>query len=422
MVLSWYFILPHVSNIGPATRGPVVPGLRNWANWCFCNSVLQGVSSLPSFRKWLDQNITETATQLSNDRPEVEDPEDALADMQNDSSTPLSMTMRGMIRVLNIEGPSKVLSSSPLVQALEAVQKNHISRNQQDAQEFLHMLLESIAAEQNNLPASVSIQQMSKLAMKAGREYKRLPFEGALQTSSTCTACKHELKSQTMPFLELTLLPPSQSHISISECLETTLQSEFIEDYNCIHCQIALLKRSGQDTSQHEIALSQNPDFDLPNHLPKSHVTLKRQASLVSLPQILILHVNRSVFGSYATRNAINVTFNDLLPLNHDMYALRSVVTHSGSHDRGHYIAYRKRGKKWYAISDETVRIVDLETVLRLGSATFLMFYEMIDPVSRQAEKKEKKRRKKRKGSKGKSQEEEEVGEGEELDEIESKI
>lgn len=391
VVLSLYLFLPHMSGIGSSVRGPAVPGLRNWANWCFCNSVLQSLSSLPTFRQWLDQNIEEekSLTEKSTDSFQEE-------------SSPLSRTMRGMIRVLNTVGPAKVLSSTPLVQALEIVQKNRISRAQQDAQEFLHMLLESIAAEQNNLPASVSIQQMSQSAERQGHAYKRLPFEGALRTTSTCTSCHHELKAQVMPFLELTLLPPNKTQLSVSDCIESTLSHEMIEDYNCIHCQLSAMESSGKvDTTQDRNKLAADPDYELPKSFPKSHVTLERRVEVTLYPQILILHINRSLFGtSYATRNGIHLTFEKELKLGPSdggvEYELKSLVTHQGSHERGHYISYRRLDGTWYVISDENVRTTTLDQVLTLGGYTFLMFYEKIDPAKKMEKAAARRRNKKR--------------------------
>ncbi|CCG82296.1 Ubiquitin carboxyl-terminal hydrolase [Taphrina deformans PYCC 5710] len=396
IAVSLYFLIPFVSNMGSVPKGPVVPGLRNWANWCFANSAIQSLASLPSFRRWLDQELSEPDT--LREKTGLGESEKVSADAWEDA--PLSRTMRGMIEVLNIEGPSKILSASPLVKALETLQESHISRSQQDAQEFLHMLLESIAAEQNNLPVTESLQQMSIRAAREGRRYKALPFEGAIKSVSTCTDCRHELRSQTNPFLELTILPPQRSSITLGDCIAHTLQSETIEDYNCVHCQIALLKRQGRETARFESALAADSNYDLPRDLSRSHVTLERRGSISRLPEILILHINRSLFGAYATRNAIDVTYTETLTLDTTDYALRSFVIHRGSHDRGHYIAYRRKSGRWYAISDETVRVVDGDTVLGMGGSTFLMFYERIDHAAKE-ERSRKRRKRRRRNARG---------------------
>lgn len=375
-VLSFYILSPFFAYTGARPKGPVVPGLANWANWCFCNSVVQSLASLPRFRSWLERNTQD-------------DPDD-LEKLDAGSTTQLSRTLKTILRVLNVEGTAKVLSASPLIQALESLQGSRISRAQQDAQEFLHMLLESVAAEQNDMPASVSIQQMRTLAKEKGQVYKALPFEGKITTTSRCTTCEHELKRQTSPFLELTLLPPTLSRITISDLILRTLSIERIDDYNCVRCQISQLKRTGSDTTLHEKALSEDPDYDLPSNIPRSHVVLERSSVISLLPEILLLHINRSLFtaNAYATRNSIDVSFPETLHLQDKAYQLRSFVTHRGSHDRGHYLSFRRKSAKWHLISDETVRIVDLETALSMGTSTFLLFYEAID-----AEKKARKRR-----------------------------
>ena len=364
LFISLYMLYPGLTSLGSAPRGPVIPGLRNWANWCFCNSVLQSLASIPSFRLWLDDRLATTMDAEKSGEPMI-----------------LTDTLRGMIRILNKEGPAKVYSSSPIIGALETVQGASISRAQQDAQEFLHMLLESVAAEQNNQAPSMSIQQMQEAAKSQGQTYHKLPFEGQLTTTSTCSQCSRQLRSFISPFLELTLLPPDRSKISLRELISNTFTTEHIDDYNCVYCQINLLREQGKDTTAFEEMLNKNPDYDLPASLAKSHVTLLRSTSTSTLPKVLLLHINRSVFtqAAYATRNSIILEYEENLILNGHTYQLRSLVTHKGSHDRGHYISFRRRLKRWHTVSDETVRIVDLPTVLSMGGSAFLLFYEMQD-------------------------------------------
>ncbi|SCU88673.1 LADA_0E11474g1_1 [Lachancea dasiensis] len=56
-------------------------------------------------------------------------------------------------------------------------------------------------------------------------------------------------------------------------------------------------------------------------------------------------------------------------------YALRSVIVHYGTHNYGHYIAFRKFRGLWWRISDETVYVVEEEEVLSTPGI-FMMFYE----------------------------------------------
>lgn len=56
-------------------------------------------------------------------------------------------------------------------------------------------------------------------------------------------------------------------------------------------------------------------------------------------------------------------------------YVLRSVIVHYGTHNYGHYIAFRKYRGCWWRISDETVYTVDEAEVLSTPGV-FMLFYE----------------------------------------------
>lgn len=56
-------------------------------------------------------------------------------------------------------------------------------------------------------------------------------------------------------------------------------------------------------------------------------------------------------------------------------YSLRSVIIHYGTHNYGHYIAFRKYRGLWWRISDETADVVDEEEVLSTPGV-FMLFYE----------------------------------------------
>ncbi|KAH3901243.1 ubiquitin-specific protease UBP1 SCDLUD_002731 [Saccharomycodes ludwigii] len=56
-------------------------------------------------------------------------------------------------------------------------------------------------------------------------------------------------------------------------------------------------------------------------------------------------------------------------------YCLRSVIVHYGTHNYGHYIAFRKYRGCWWRISDETAYVVDEQEVLSTPGV-FMLFYE----------------------------------------------
>ncbi|KAF2138789.1 uncharacterized protein K452DRAFT_311260 [Aplosporella prunicola CBS 121167] len=173
--------------------------------------------------------------------------------------------------------------------------------------------------------------------------------------------------------------------------------------------------------------------------------TKSRQAVIGRPPKSLVIHVNRSVFDEMTgamSKNYASVKFPEVLDLGpwalgsgdgEEMrgwptnptesmiappssapcgsspvlpYELRSVVTHYGRHENGHYICYRKhpyeaedhdsdRGEeeplirneeteRWWRLSDEDVSRVSKEDVLAQGGV-FMLFYEAME-VPRAAE------------------------------------
>ncbi len=83
-----------------------------------------------------------------------------------------------------------------------------------------------------------------------------------------------------------------------------------------------------------------------------------------------------------------SLTTSELLPSSKAMvdrnnYTLCAVITHIGGIQSGHYLTYRKcrlpSGRiKWYYVSDEDVKQVDVETVLSVNP--YMLFYEKQPP------------------------------------------
>ena len=164
--------------------------------------------------------------------------------------------------------------------------------------------------------------------------------------------------------------------------------------------------------------------------------TKSRQAVIARVPESLVIHINRSVFDERTgaqRKNLADVSFPeafdlsswclgsevfpnlensktlveewtddpsksmlspeilDIAPELQMPYQLRAVVTHSGRHENGHYICYRKYASRttsangeheksvetWWRLSDELVSEVSEDHVLSQGGV-FMLFYERI--------------------------------------------
>ncbi|KAF7881902.1 uncharacterized protein EAF02_006590 [Botrytis sinoallii] len=162
-------------------------------------------------------------------------------------------------------------------------------------------------------------------------------------------------------------------------------------------------------------------------------VTKSKQDIIARPPKSLALHLNRSTYGpdGELSKKTAAIRFPKYLDLGpyclgsaghndeeHDneewllapydsmvagirkksriqgpVYELRAVVTHSGRHDNGHYICYRRHpvseiktdenGSKqdqWWRLSDDHVIKVSEDNVLAQGGV-FMLFYDQIEPA-----------------------------------------
>lgn len=178
-------------------------------------------------------------------------------------------------------------------------------------------------------------------------------------------------------------------------------------------------------------------------HIPsKNRVTStkSRQAVIARAPESLVVHINRSLFDETTymlKKNYAGVNFPRIMDLNQwclgiqpneesgdpfekwitdpsqsmlprageavdipsRRYELRSIITHYGRHENGHYICYRKyptavfpapvpdevlqaegdkeKPERWYRLSDDDVQMVSEGHVMSQGGV-FMLFYEAI--------------------------------------------
>lgn len=450
---------------GAAGRRTTLVGLTNPANDCFVNSVLQALAGLRELRGYLIRELhrrevtrskmlaaeegmardeademdetgtgTETETDDTGEKrlsrrkdketgirapapPTLGTGADADADADRASEL-VTRALKDMLDALN-ERPiyRKTVSARPFVGALELALSKRVSRNQQDAQEFLQLVVERLAEEhaastraRRRAVAATRRRQARKKARGTGDlkgelekeglggsngghsdsessdedEYEDtegdddggfFPFEGVLETQIECQACRYRYRPRRSQFLNLTLQVPQRSSATLNACLDSLLQTEHIDDFRCDYCRLqhAVAVKAAEaeratavararleaEMAALRAALAANPEADetpvgagtLPPRSQAPQRRIWRHTRISRYPRILAVHLSRSIFtggwgAAGSTKNGARVIFPERLELGGLLerhgYRLLSIVCHRGSHQSGHYEAFRR--------------------------------------------------------------------------------
>lgn len=326
-------ILPRarrLSSIGPSWLGGkdlIPPGLGNWDNSCYQNSVIQGLASLRSFANYLDRNIhkLDARGRLSTHH--------ALQDILERLNDPGSHGQRLWI-------PSELKSMS--------------SWQQQDAQEYFSKIADQLDVEvreaskmlTTNLGLKTVNQRENFLGVsknddenlvEGGIEQPDImhnPLEGLLAQRVGCIRCGWTEGLSLIPFNCLTVSLGRGKEYDIRDCLDDYMALETIEGVECAKCTLlrtkdqlhrlleqieeddnivkgpqaatvtSTLKSSAETRLQAVQEALDEEDFtekvlSKKCHIPSKNrvsVTKSRQAVIARTPKSLVIHVNRSVF------------------------------------------------------------------------------------------------------------------------------
>ena len=407
-----------VDNILPASQEISPPGLGNWDNSCYQNSVLQGMASLPQFQRYIEESLKLC-----------------------DSIVTPATTHRALQQLLNrlndITSPKQVLWTPSVLKSMD-------SWNQQDAQEYFTKVLDAVEKEAiryapvlqkraspglETLPDSGSNEEeaaslLERISLnesptrpipshrRAHDEYipgslrrirsksspalpHKCPVDGMLAQALECQTCGFSEGFSLTQFNCLTLNLGLRGNSYLESLLDDYTEPEMVEGVECTECT----KAASDKAEKLETGNDEEADQPSPKKRPKLKPVLRtkaKQITLGRLPKDLVVHINRSIFDDYGNQRKNNsmiqypaklaISSKWCAPLGDEddhehvvaLYELKCAVTHYGRHENGHYVAFGRRDKDWYCFNDEIVQKMPEEEVLSRMNV-FMLFYEAVD-------------------------------------------
>lgn len=351
----------HTSSNPVSSKKP--PGLGNWDNSCYQNSVIQGLASLPALRAFLSE-----------------------ASNPHESSSTKEALRNIMAKLNNPSNAGKLFWTPTQLKSMSSWQ-------QQDAQEYLSKLLDEVDKETSktakawpgrrglsevasltvvparsmyeseagksrfaNRHSTVGVPKFDQLPDELASVLARNPLEGLLAQRVGCLQCGFVEGLSLIPFNCLTVPLGKQWIYDIRTCLDDYTALEHISGVECAKCTLI------RNKNQMERLLSGSYDQDRGESIPltppltealqnsvkerlaavgqalsdsdfsdntlskkcqistKNRVstTKSRQAVIARTPKSLVIHINRSVFDESSCsqrKNLADVRFPPQLDL-----------------------------------------------------------------------------------------------------------
>ncbi|NXI34831.1 UBP30 hydrolase, partial [Galbula dea] len=304
---------------GPITerkrrRRGLVPGLLNLGNTCFMNSLLQGLSSCPSFIKWLEEFTAQYKTEQN----------------QPAEHPYLSVTLLHLLRALSCQEVPEddVLDASCLLEVLRVYRWHISSFEEQDAHELFHVLTSSLEEERDRQPRVTHLFDLHALEQPeitqkqiscrtrgslppVSKHWKcQHPFHGRLTSNMVCKHCEHQspVRYDTFDSLSLSIPAAVGGHpMTLDHCLHHFISSESVKDVVCDNC--TKIQAEGTRNGQ---------------SIENQKTTFVKQLKLGKLPQCLCIHLQRLSWSNQGTplKRHEHVQFSEFLIM--DIYKYHS--------------------------------------------------------------------------------------------------
>ncbi|XP_051489831.1 ubiquitin carboxyl-terminal hydrolase 30 isoform X2 [Apus apus] len=311
---------------GGRRRRGLVPGLLNLGNTCFLNSLLQGLSSCPSFIKWLEEFTAKYKREQN----------------QPTEHRYLSVTLLHLLRALSCQEVTEddVLDASCLLEVLRMYRWQISSFEEQDAHELFHVLTSSLEDERDQQPRETHLFDVHSLEPEITQKQiicrtrgsvsgslppvsnhwkSQHPFHGRLTSNMVCKHCEHQSPVRYDTFDSLSLSIPAAvwgRPMTLDHCLHHFISSESVKDVVCDNCT----KIQAEGTLKGQ-------------SIENQRTTFVKQLKLGKLPQCLCIHLQRLSWSNQGTplKRHEHVQFNEFLIM--DIYKYHIPVHKSSQNE-----------------------------------------------------------------------------------------
>ncbi|VDC00013.1 unnamed protein product [Peniophora sp. CBMAI 1063] len=467
---------------GPADAGAHYTGLVNVSGtYCFMNSTMQALASLSYLRPYLDA-VHARAEELDYPSPVTDALRDLLQTLNEPQPYPRAIRPMAIIDALSHTSPGKrspLFSSREHQDAQELFQlvTEHLKKEASgmEAEQNTDRGFAALDA----LPGSANLPprvELSKVGVFDGLTANRrccvecgyteavmhFSFDSWQLPLPRTAACR--LEECLAEYTKLEVLTDCMCrHCSLLATLSHLREEvqRLSDDPKPTNSRKKRLRELKGQVAKVETLLREKREEEDVKDLKLVRVFSRastKQAMVARPPPVLALHLNRSMsYGAYAQKNSARVHYTEILDLtpfstsgalsthpvspisgqpmassststpststqqDRILYRLAAVVVHYGTHQFGHYVAYRRlpspssspprlarplsetnaepvftdeldkdgkrrtdvgpgTGRGWLRISDDSVSRVGIESALAEGTGAFMLYYERVLP------------------------------------------
>lgn len=337
-------------------------GIKNLKNTCFINAVIQCLIQIKPIRTYLHKVLN-----LNYEK----------TDSQEERTDKILFLFKELIAKTYEE--ENILNPTEFVEESFKLFQGARPYTQQDAQEFLYLLLEKLHNELkkiNKKESSIFSETFSGKKMVIIK----------CNTTNTQNAIEEDFKQ-----LELPIPPTSNENYSERDMPN---EREMIEDYErsfeAKFCGLFSFNRNSHNIYDC-LRLYFSPEKLESCTCCNKEKTCERQEEILILPNYLIICFKRFKFNRKAVKSSDRIYIPQKLDLHefskdeHPFYNLQSLIQHKGRVGRGHYTSYLQKKGNWFMFDDKNLIPSTWKNAFR--AQPYIVIYSKNIEVTRKVEK-----------------------------------